>query len=41
MQWTDLHPPGDEPMSMVPAEFARFVASESEFAARTIKAAGF
>jgi len=32
---------GDEPMSMAPAEFARFVASESEFAARTIKAAGF
>jgi len=31
---------GIEPMSMAPAEFARFVASESESAARIIKAAG-
>lgn len=31
---------GIEPMSMAPAEFARFVASESEFAARIYKAAG-
>ena len=31
---------GMEPMSMAPAEFARFVASESESAARIVKAAG-